>query len=85
MLRRIGRLLFWSMTAAAALVVLLFLRAAVPVWLAITEGGLGHFWFFGPFRFVLMAAIACLAAAVAVAIRQRTRGDNRASTRRDRA
>ena len=40
-LRRIGWLLFWSLAAASALAVLLFLLVALPALIAIAQGGSG--------------------------------------------
>ena len=73
-LRQIGWLLFWSLAAISALVVLLFLWAAVPTLVVIAKGGSGHIWFFGSIGFALATSLAYLALAVAVIIKRRARG-----------
>jgi len=80
MLRQVGWLLFWSVGAVAALVVLLFLWAAVPVWLTSAKGGWSHLWFSGHANLVLVAAVAYLAIAIAVILKRHTRGANGAGT-----
>lgn len=80
MLRQVGSLLFWSAGVVAALVVLLFLWAVVPVWLTSAKGGWSYPWFFGHAGLVLVVAVAYLAIAIAVILKRHTRGANWAGT-----
>lgn len=46
-LRRLGWLLFSLLAIASAVVVMLFVGAAVPVVVTIAQGGRAELWFFG--------------------------------------
>ena len=79
-LRRIGWLLFWSLAAASALAVLLFLLVALPALIAIAQGGSGDVWLFGDAGFFLAAALMYRAVVGLVIIRRRAQGANGVGT-----